>query len=271
MMRNLVLATLGGSLVSCIVSPSVDRETGIEPDVDTDADSDTDSDSDGDTDTDADTEDSPWNANAVSFDFAGAVIGGEIVDGATLLGTTYVASFSVSLMSTSGSSVRTCNVEYDVAGAPAGSEQHFQSDTYWRSWDFSAFPIAATSGECEALTAVFGRDFDDLEAMLGSFQMQMGLENINEVRPETEEDWEKGWGFGDWEEDRPYLAAGALYISPFAAAYEMNVFQAYEMDIETLDILANGKILTPLPLAHYEDAPDGFYQSSPMYVIGTSW
>ncbi len=260
-------------LSACIVGPPKENDTGLEPDVDADGDSDTDGDGDGDSDSDTDGS-NPWNAQAISFDFSGAIIGGEIVDGAILSGKRHDASFSLSLMMTDPLELRNCNVRYKVAGAPSSpGEGDFAN--YWRSWDFSALTIHEMSGECDSLVSVFHSDISDqggFEELLAWFHLQMGLEDIALVDSSVESDWAEHWSFGKWEDDRPYLAAGGLYLlDPFQAAYEMNVFQGYAMDPETMEVEGDGFDLIPLVLEGAPDVPDGFYTSSPMYVIGTSW
>jgi hypothetical protein len=267
-MRVLILC-----LSACIVSPANDDETGIEPDVDVDGDSDSDSDGDGDSDSDTDLSE-PWTAEAISFDFSGAIIGGEIVDGAILSGKRHDASFGISLMATGDSDLQDCNVHYAVAGAP--SAVHAKTfDGYWRSWDFSGFAIDEMSGDCESMESIFydyGYDvvkYGSLEQLLAAFTIHMGLEDITNVDPGIENEWREHWGFGDWDEDLPYLAAGGLFLQPFHVTWEMNVFQGYEMDTKTMEVEGDGFDLVPIPLKGALDVPDGFYTSSPMFVIGT--
>jgi hypothetical protein len=268
-MRALILC-----LAACIVRPPDYDETGIEPDVDVDGDSD--SDTDGDSDTDTATEPTPWNATAISFDFSGAILGGEIVDGAILSGERHDASFGLSLMSTAETGLRNCNVRYHVAGAPTSDQSADFSENYWRSWDFSGLAIEESSKDCASLDSVFTQETDDyggsLESLLAFFDIQLGLEDMALVPSYVVEEWSEHWSFGDWDADAPYLAAGGLYLGfPFNAAYEMNVFQGYAMDPKTMEVEGDGFDLVPLTMKGADDVPDGFYTSSPMFVIGTDW
>jgi hypothetical protein len=260
-------------LSACIVPPSGVTETGLEPDVDADGDADSDTDGDGDSDTDTGASE-PWNVTAISFDFAGAIVGGELVDGAILAGKRHDASFGLSLMSTDANDLRNCNLRYRVAGAPVSMEDP-EFSGYWRSWDISGVEVDETTGDCDSIASIF-RDHrvDDpleLEAVVASLDIHMGLEDIGSVWSGTLEEWAQHWGSGSWKEDVPYLAAGALYLAEFGAAFEMNVFQAYAIDPVTLAVEGDGTNLVPLELEGAPDAPDGFYTSSPMYIIGTSW
>jgi hypothetical protein len=111
-----------------------------------------------------------------------------------------------------------------------------------------------------------------LEGLLDYLHIQMGLKDMAVVPSYITDEWAKHWSFGNWKTDEPYLAAGGLYIGqPFAAAYEMNVFQGYAMDPDTMEVLGDGFDLVPLEMKGAEDVPDGFYTSSPMFVIGTDW
>jgi hypothetical protein len=269
-MRVLILC-----LAACIVPKPNDHETGLEPDVDTDGDSDSDSDGDADTDTATKT-DEPWNASAISFDFSGAIIGGEIRDGAILSGKRHDATFGLSLMSTVDDGLRNCNVQYHVGGAPTSVEHDYFDSDYWRSWDFSSLDIEEAGDDCASLYSVFRLRLEDhsgtLEALLDYLHIQMGLKDMSVVPDYITNEWSKHWSFGDWNTDEPYLAAGGLYIGqPFAAAYEMNVFQGYAIDPKTMEVLGDGFDLIPLEMKGAEDVPDGFYTSSPMFVIGTDW
>jgi len=269
-MRALILC-----LAACIVQPPDDNETGMEPDVDADGDADSDADGDADTDTASESPE-PWNASAISFDFSGAIIGGEIVDGAILSGKRHTATFGLSLMSNSESGLRNCNVQYRVAGAPSSVDgDSFESD-YWRSWDFSQLDIEEAGEDCDSLFSVFRVRLEDhsgsLESLLDYLHIQMGLKDMSVVPSYITTEWAEHWSFGDWKTDEPYLAAGGLYIGqPFGAAYEMNVFQGYAMDPDTMEVLGDGFDLIPLEMKGAEDVPDGFYTSSPMFVIGTDW
>ncbi len=261
-------------LAACIVPKSDDNETGIEPDVDVDGDSD--SDADGDTDTDTATTPEPWNASAISFDFSGAILGGEIVDGAILSGKRHDATFGLSLMSTSESGLRNCNVQYHVANTPSSVEHDDFDSDYWRSWDFSNLAIEEAGEDCASLYSVFRLRLEDhsgsLEALLDYLHIQMGLEDMSVVPSYVTDEWAEHWSFGDWETDEPFLAAGGLYIGqPFGAAYEMNVFQGFAMDPETMEVEGEGFDLVPLQMKGADDVPDGFYTASPMFVIGTDW
>ena len=267
-MRVLILC-----LAACIVRPPED-ETGLEPDVDTDGDSD--SDTDGDADTDTGSEADPWNASAISFDFSGAILGGEIVDGAILSGERHDASFGLSLMSTSEAGLRNCNVRYEVAGAPTTVDGDDFDEDYWRSWDFSAIAGEETGKDCATLVSVFeiavAAHGGSVESLLAFLEIQMGLEDMSLVSPQITEEWSEHWSFGDWDEDEPYLAAGGLYLAyPFQAAYEMNVFQGFAMDPKTMEVEGDGFDLVPIPMKGAADVPDGFYTSSPMFIIGTDW
>jgi hypothetical protein len=259
---------------ACIVRPPDEDETGLEPDVDTDADAD--SDADGDADTDTGPEADPWNASAISFDFSGAILGGEIVDGAILSGAFHDASFGLSLMSTGEDGFRNCNVRYEVAGAPTSVDGKAFDDDYWRSWNFTDLGAEETGKDCATLASVFRVDVADhggsVESLLAFFEIQMGLEDMSVVHDSITDEWSEHWSFGDWEEDEPYLAAGGLYLAyPFEAAYEMNVFQGYAMDPKTMEVEGDGFELVPIAMKGAEDVPDGFYMSSPMFIIGTDW
>ena len=267
-MRALILC-----LPACIVSPP-DDETGLEPDVDADGDSD--SDTDGDADTDTAGEADPWNASAISFDFSGAILGGEIVDGAILSGARRDASFGLSLMSTVEAGLRNCNLRYDVAGAPTSVGGGHFNENYWRSWDFSDIAAEESGDDCATLVSVFHVALADhggsLESLLAYLDVHMGLEDMSFVSSQTTEDWADHWSFGKWEDDVPYLAAGGLYLAyPFQAAYEMNVFQGFAMDPKTMEVEGDEFDLVPVAMKGAEDVPDGFYTSSPMYIIGTKW
>jgi hypothetical protein len=269
-MRVLILC-----LAACIVQPPDDNETGLEPDVDADGDSDSDADGDADTDTATETPE-PWNASAISFDFSGAIIGGEIVDGAILSGKRHAATFGLSLMSTSATGLRNCNVQYYVAGAPSSVDHDYFDSDYWRSWDFAQLDIEEAGDDCASLEEVFrlklSKHGGTLEGLLDYLHIQMGLKDMSDVPDYITNEWSKHWSFGDWTSDEPYLAAGGLYIGqPFGAAYEMNVFQGYAMDPDTMEVLGDGLDLVPLEMNGAEDVPDGFYTSSPMFVIGTDW
>jgi hypothetical protein len=111
-----------------------------------------------------------------------------------------------------------------------------------------------------------------LEDLLAYLDVQMGLKDMSLVSSSIRGEWADHWSYGDWETDEPYLAAGGLYIGqPFGDSYEMNVFQGFAMDPETMEVLGDGFDLIPLPMKDAEDVPDGFYTSSPMFVIGTDW
>jgi hypothetical protein len=100
----------------------------------------------------------------------------------------------------------------------------------------------------------------------------MGLEDMSVVDDYIMDEWSEHWSFGDWDDDVPYLAAGGLYIGKrFNAAYEMNVFQGFAIDPETMEVEGDGFDLVPVSMKGAEDVPDGFYTSSPMYIIGTEW
>jgi hypothetical protein len=265
-MRALILL-----LPACIVSPPED-ETGLEPDVDVDGDADSDTDSDADSDTD--TGGQPWNADAISFDFSGAILGGELVDGAIVSGKRHEASFSLSLMSVQAPGFRNCNVRYLVAGAPGSVDAESFGKDYWRSWSFADVDVEELTGECDSLISVFRNevaDFGSLEVLLRSSDIQIGIEDMDALDSSTVGEWSENWSFGIWKEDVPYLAAGGLSMLPFGSAYEMNVFQAYAIDAATMEVESIGDDLVPLELQGAPDVPDGFYTSSPMYIIGTQF
>lgn len=269
-MRALILC-----LAACIVQPSDDNETGLEPDVDADGDSDSDADGDADTDTATETPE-PWNASAMSFDFSGAIIGGELVDGAILAGKRHDATFGLSLMSSPSAGLRNCNVQYHVAGAPTSVQQGDIDLNYWRFWDFSQLTIEETGEDCASLYSVFRLPLaahgGSLEALLAYLDVHMGLKDMSEVNSLITGDWSEHWSFGDWDADEPYLAAGGLYVGePFYSAYEMDVFQGFAMDLETMEVQGDGLDLIPLTMKGADDVPDGFYTASPMYIIGTDW
>ena len=268
-MRALILC-----LAACIVQPPDDNETGMEPDVDADGDSDSDADGDADTDTATETPER-WNASAISFDFSGAIIGGEIVDGAILSGKRHDATFGLSLMSSPDGGLRNCNVQYHVAGAPSSvDDDNFDFD-YWRSWDLSALDIEEAGEDCASLESVFqvllASHNGSLEALLSYLDIHMGLKDMSVVPSYITEEWSEHWGFGDWAADEPYLAAGGLYVGYIDHAYEMNAFQGFAMDVETMEVEGDGFDLVPLEMKGADDVPDGFYTSSPMFIIGTDW
>jgi hypothetical protein len=266
-MRVLILC-----LAACIVRPPDDNETGMEPDVDADGDSD--SDADGDADTDTATEPEPWNASAISFDFSGAIIAGDLVDGAIVSGKRHDATLSLSLMSSPSAGLRNCNVQYHVAKAPSSVEQYGFDVDYWR--DFSQLAIEETGEDCASLYSVFRQPLNQhsgsLEELLRYLDIHMGLKDMSVVPSYITDEWRDHWSFGDWATDEPYLAAGGLLVAnPFGTAYEMDVFQGYAMDLETLEVQSDGFDLVPLEMKGADDVPDGFYTSSPMYIIGTDW
>ena len=130
--------------------------------------------------------------------------------------------------------------------------------------------------DCASIYSVFRVPLTDhsgsLEALLAYLDIHMGLKDMSVVPGYVTDEWSQHWSFGDWATDEPFLAAGGLYVGyPFDAAYEMDVFQGYAMDVETMEVQGDGVELIPLEMKGADDVPDGFYTSSPMYIIGTDW
>lgn len=249
---------------ACIVTPSNPRETGARPgdlDVDTDADAVTDTDTDVLTDTDVPT---PWEANVLGLDFQAGVVGGELVNGVQVQSWIADAQLSVTLMSASGDG-RFCDVRYSLEGAqPTSAGQDFFGAL--ASFDASSRPIDETVGDCDSLAAAFGMPVYDLDGFLQSYDLAVGLMPLSALTPQTRAEFSKAWS-GDWQIDEPYLGAVRYNLHPYGA-FDMGLFEAYALDPGTLELSEDAKgQVERLRLDDLETLPDGFYQSTPIYVL----
>lgn len=260
---------------ACIYQPSL-RETGAQPHDGTHEDTTTDSAVDSGFDT-ADTATEPvlpWDADALKFELAGSILAGALDGDVTSAGARLGASFGVTISTRTDQDSVNCTVLYDVDDAPAA--QDFPKP-FWASWDFSDAPITAQHGDCEELQTVFGQDASDLQGLLSTFDLAMGIQSMDSLDEETLERWENRWKnnaetywTGDWTQDRPYMALGSVWVEPLGEIFDLDVFYALEVDPKTHHVIGaeTGKTV-PLLLGGMETAPPGFYQTTEMGRAGT--
>ena len=253
-----VLAILASFLSAC--QPDDLGGGSVRPPADADADSD------GDTDADADT-DAGWDATGIGFDFEAPIVAAELMDGTTLNGTILRASFAIQLVDLYASEPRQCTVTYRVAGAPPAAG--FDT-TFLGAWDLSDFEVQDADGDCDTIQRLLGVPTTDVGASIRSLDFKVGIRPMTEVDEYTQMDWQTHWG-GDWATEFPTMAA--LYIMGWSGSltYPMNVIQAYEVDPITNEVVLDefGMPLA-LPLSTATSLADGYYNSTPMYILSGS-